>query len=280
LFDDSLRKLLDRETLLLVTHQVFSEIEPESIFEMETTGETARINEIGLKVEALDDDINSTRQKEEIVYTERFYISVELFRWWPEHRVTYPPHLRQIPISSWKDVTERGTRRIGVYGEGQPEFPVIVFQADLWIPCRGKVDFYAKSSDIPATKSQLERQERWRYILVRERESLIEISRGQKQEVEERKANLFIIARAHKQVPSMMNSTRRGQINEYEQLVIRLWSSSASRPSGIRQVDDFLFALREYRRFAEDNLKLRPLTIGDISRLASYARAWLARNHR
>jgi hypothetical protein len=65
---------------------------------------------------------------------------------------------------------------------------------------------------------------------------------------------------------STIIETRREQVNEYEKLVIRLWNSSASRPTDGRQIDDFLLAIREYRRFEENHPKPRLLTLGDISR--------------
>jgi hypothetical protein len=285
LFDDELRKLLDRETLFLVTYRMLSEIEPESILEFENTDETmaevnhtrSRINEIELELQGLKDHFNLSREKEEILYTERFDIPPTLFSWWPVHKVTCPSHLRHIPISSWKDVVERGTQRTNVYYQGRSKFPVLEFQADLWSPCRGKVEFYAKSTDIPAMKAQLEREQRWHDILVQEHDNLVEQSKGKIQEVEERTADLFAIARAQEQVLSLMNKTRRAQLDEYEKLVILLWNPSISRPTEVRQVDDFLIGLREYRRFEEANRKPRPVTIGDISRLASYVRAWMER---
>jgi hypothetical protein len=198
--------------MLLVTYRRLLEIESESVFEVEKTDETikdlnhraARIQEIEAELRVLDEDINLTGQKEEIVYTE------------------------------------------------------------------GK--------DIPAMKAELERQERLRDILVQDRASLIETSKRQKQELEERRAGLVAIANAQEQILLAMNETRKEQLNEYEKLVIRLLGHAVSRPTGILQVDDFLLALREYRQFQEANLKPRPLTIGDISRLASYARACLERN--
>jgi hypothetical protein len=286
LFDNEMRKLLDQETKLLVTYRMLSAIEGESIFEIETKDETikdlnrktARINEIELELQELEDEINLTQQKEEILYTDKFKVAVQFFQWWPVYRTTYPSHLKHIPISSWKDTVERGRKRIDVSYEGDSKFPVISFQADLFAECRGKVDFYAKGLDVPATKAQFERCLRWRDILVEERDNLVETSRSQKQEVEERRSNLFTIARAYKQVLSMMNNTRGEQMKNYEKLLIRLWNSSVDCQTGIREVDDFLLVVKEYRRIMQQNLKPGQLTIGDISKLASYARGWLERD--
>jgi energy-coupling factor transporter ATP-binding protein EcfA2 len=283
LFDNEMRKLLDRETRLLVTYKVLSEIEGDSIFDITKTNETIkdldrekeRINEIGLELQRLQDEINSTQQKEEILYTDKFNVPVQFFHWWPVYQATYLSQLRLIPISSWKDTVERGTKRINVTYEGDSEFPVISFQAEFFVPCRGKVEFYAKSLDIPARKAEFRRNLRWCDILVQERDNLIGTTKTQQQEVDERRLDLFTIARAHKQVSSMMNNTRGELMNKYKKLVIRLWNPSAGRPTRISQVDEFLFALEEYHRSLEDNLKPGSLTIGNISKLVSYARAWL-----
>jgi hypothetical protein len=282
LFDNEMRKLLDREMRLLVTYRVLSEIEPESIFEIEKTvkdmnHKTTRINQIELELKRLEDDINLTRRKEEILYTDQFHCPVEFFPWSSVYRAICPSHLRHIPISSWKDTVEKGTERINVSYEGDLRFPVISFDANLLVSCRGKVDFYAKGLDIPAVKVQLERNLRWRDILVEERGKLLETPKSKKQEIEERKSDLFTIARACGQVASMMNNTWEEQMKEYQKLVMGLWNTSAGRPTGIRQVDEFLVAFEEYLR-AKDNRKRRAMTIEDISKLASYARAWLESN--
>jgi hypothetical protein len=286
LFDNEFRKLLDRETRLLVTYRVLSAIKHASIFEIEKMDETiddlnrkiARIYEIGLDLEELQDDINFAQQKEEIIYTDKFKVPPTLLRCWPVYRATYPAHLKHIPISSWSDTVEKGTKRIKVSYEGDSKFPVISFQAHLFAGCKGKVVYYVKSLDLPATKVQLERQIRWRDILIEERRGLLETSKGQKQKVEERRSDLFTIAHAHRQVSSMMNHTREGQIKEYKKLVIRLWNTSGDGQTGIRQIDNFLLEFKEYRRSTKYNREPGSLTIGDISRLASYARAWLERD--
>jgi hypothetical protein len=52
--------------------------------------------------------------------------------------------------------------------------------------CSGKVDFYTKNRNLPATKAELQRQERSCDILIGEGENLIETSKSQKEELEER----------------------------------------------------------------------------------------------
>jgi hypothetical protein len=57
LSDNDLRRFLDRKTMSLVTYWVLTEIESESIFEVEKTDPT-RIKEIGRKIPALESDLN------------------------------------------------------------------------------------------------------------------------------------------------------------------------------------------------------------------------------
>jgi GTPase SAR1 family protein len=287
LFDNNLWQTLARETLLLVTHRVLSEIRPELISDTNKKNDlvsdlnhiSTRIQDTDRAIQKLDRKINSTRTNSEIIWTDRF----DLRSWFflrREYRATYHSDLKHIPISYWKDTVALGTRRIDVYYQGNPMLPVIQYRSDRGVPCKGKVDFYVRSIDIPAVKEQLEEQEQWRGFLVRERERLTRQLKGQAQEIEERKADLTTIARAQADVSLVMTSTRREQIDEYEELVIRLWSPLASRPAGIHQVDQFLLALRDYRRFEKEYVNPRYHTVGALPRVLNYALAWLEKRDR
>jgi hypothetical protein len=285
LFDDNLLQVLIRETVVLEKYRMFVEIEPESIFEIENSKETikdlndqkARIEEIKSELQTLQKDIDSARQGEDVLVTLSFDVPVGLFRWCPKLRLICPFNLKSIPISRWKPHLEIGTNLIDE-SRDDSGFPVLVFKSDLWTRCKGKVDYYAKSTDIPRMKANIEKDERRCDFLRRELNSLFQKSTSQTERLDERKKNLLIIDRAQKQILSAMNSTRREQMNEYGKLVMRLWNPSPDNPTGIRQVDDFLSALQEYRRFERGDMKPRPLTIGDISKLVSNAQEWLERN--
>jgi hypothetical protein len=213
--------------------------------------------------------------------------------------VFYPWKLRDIPVSSWTHHLADGTRLVNYYNRYAYDSDIyevdqdssnslciretskigyIEFEATAMTNCEGRVDFYARREDIPAMRERLQNQKRLISILVKEHTTLTEESKDITKELENRRKNLGLISRARTQILLTFDDAQREKVNQCDKLVELLWKPQAAIPTGVCQVDDFLTALKEYRRLEANNPRPRPIQLGDVSKLASVLQAWLRLN--
>jgi predicted metal-binding protein len=128
---------------------------------------------------------------------------------------------------------------------------------------------------VPETQKRLKKLQKQGDILVKKRDSLLEEWTTKNEERERMKANLSAIARARSQVILELNDTQREEVNQCDRLVQQMWKPQASRPTDIPEVDEFLEALREYRKLEKTHWKPYNITSEDVFRLSKDARRWL-----